>query len=249
MLDFGYPWWLTYGHLPLAIVAGGALFIGLRRNWSRWLILALGAFTLWSGAAFLVARFVFDVNSPPSLPTESFLRSGGGRVVDLGAGTGRSSIMVLGARPQATVVALDLFAKSFDQHFGKSESPQDRLLANLKVAGVEQRATVATGDMRKLPFETGAFDAAVSSYAIDHLNSEGIRQALAETARVVKPGGEFLLMLVGKEPWMQFAFGPLLMHGGLRGAEWWTARMQEAGFQVEEQGTRPMTLYLRARRP
>jgi len=209
----------------------------------------LGLVVFWSGAGFLIARFAFNVNGHVSLPTQSFLRSGAGRVLDIGAGTGRSSIMVLESRPGATLVALDLFAKSFEQHFGHSENPQQRLLANLKAAGVEQRATIETADMRKLPFEPAAFDAIVSAYAIDHLNRQGISQALAEAARVVKPGGDFLLMVIGKEPWGQFAFGPLLMHGGPRGPDWWNARLNEAGFQVLEEGTRPLTLYLLARRP
>jgi len=211
-------------------------------------MLFLGVLVLWSGAAFLVARFVIDVDGPTALPTQSFLRSGAGRVLDIVAGTGRSSILGLESRPQATLVALDLFADSFEQHFGRGESPQQRLLANLKAAGVDQRATIQTADMRKLPFERAAFDAIVSAYAIDHLNRQGINQSLAESACVVKPGGDFLLMVIANEPWAKFSFGPLLMHGGPRGQAWWTARMQEAGFQVLEQGTRPLTLYLLARR-
>ena len=212
-------------------------------------MLLLGAFVLWSGAALLVTTFVFDVNGRALLPTQSFLRSGQGRVLDLGAGTGRSSIMVLESRPQATLVALDLFADSFEQHFGSGESPQQRLLANLKAAGVYQRATIETADMRKLPFEPAAFDAVVSAYAIDHLDRQGINQALAEAARVVKPGGDFLLIVIANDAWVKFAFGPALSHGGTRGPVWWTERLQEAGFQVLEEGTQPVTLYLLARRP
>lgn len=247
-LDFGYPWWLSYGHLILAAVTVSVLFLGYTRKWSKWPMLAVGVVALWSTAGFLVMRFVIDVNGRPSLPTQSFLHSGTGRVLDMGAGTGRSSIMVLESRPQATLVALDLFGHSFEQHFGRSENPEQRLLRNLKAAGVDERAMIKAGDMRKLPFEPAEFDAIVSSYAIDHLNREGINQSLAEAARVLKPGGDFLLMVIGKEPWVQFAFGPLLMHGGPRGPAWWTERLQEAGFQVREQGTRPLTLYLLARR-
>jgi ubiquinone/menaquinone biosynthesis C-methylase UbiE len=156
--------------------------------------------------------------------------------------------MVLESRPQVTLVALDLFGQSFDQHFGRSETPQQRLLANLKAAGVDQRATIATADMRKLPFEPAAFDAVVSAYAIDHLNRQGTDQSLAEAARVLKPGGELLLMIIANEKWAKFAFGPLLSHGGPRGAAWWTTHVQQAGFQIMEQGTRPLTFYLLARR-
>lgn len=247
-IDFGYPWWISYGHLPILLGAVSLLLFGYTRKWPKWPMLLFGALALWSGTAFLVARVVIGINGRSSLPTQSFLSSGTGRVLDMGAGTGRSSIMVLEARPRATLVALDLFAESFKQHFGHTKSPQQRLLANLKAAGVERRATVETADMRKLPFEAAAFDAIVSAYAIDHLNRQGIDQALAEAARVVRPGGDFLLMLIAKEPWVQFTFGPLLTHMGPRGRDWWTARLREAGFKVLEDGTRPATLYLLSQR-
>src|SRR5437868_3013521 len=247
-VDYGYPWWLSYGHLPLLIVGLAIGFLGYARKWSRGAMLFVGALILWSGAALLIERFVINVNGRASLPTQSFLATGAGRVLDMGAGTGRSSIMVLESRPHSTVVALDLFGQSFDQHFGRSETPQQRLLANLKTAGVDQRATIATADMRKLPFERASFDAVVSAYAIDHLSRQGTDESLAEAARVLKPGGELLLMIIANEKWAKFAFGPLLSHGGPRGAPWWTTHVREAGFQVLEQGTRPLTFYLLARR-
>jgi ubiquinone/menaquinone biosynthesis C-methylase UbiE len=156
--------------------------------------------------------------------------------------------MVLTHRPRTTLVALDLFGASFDAHFGAGETPQARLLANLKAAGVEQRATVVKADMRKVPFDAASFDAIVSSYAVDHLQSDGVRQALSEAARVLKPNGEFLLMVVQNDGWVKFAFGPLLSHGGTRGPAWWTERVKEAGFQVVETGTPPATLYILTRR-
>ena len=247
-LDFGYPWWLSYGHLAILALFAPLLLLGYARKWSRWPMLLLSVVALWSGTALLVERFVIDVNGLPALPTQSFLRSGAGRVLDIGAGTGRSSIMVLQARPQATLVALDLFGESFEQHFGRRESPQQRLLANLKAAGVEQRATITTADMRKLPFEPAAFDAIVSAYAMDHLNRQGSDQSLAEAARVIKPRGDFLLMVIANEPWAKFTFGPLMAHGGTRGADWWSGHVQRAGFEIVEEGTRPLTLYLLARR-
>ena len=59
---------------------------------------------------------------------------------------------------------------------------------------------------------------------------------------------ELLLILVANDRWAKLAFGPLLSHGGTRGREWWIARVQEAGFQVLEDGTSPVTLYVLARR-
>lgn len=249
-IDFGYPWWLSYGHIVFLIPAAALLAASLMRGWPKWIAAIAGAFTLWAGASLFVVNS-FDVNRTPALPTENFFRSGQGRVLDIGAGTGRSAIMVLKARPQAQLVGLDLFSESFDQHFGKTEAmtPQQRFMANLKAAGVDGRASTTTADMRKLPFEPASFDAIVSAYAVDHVGREGAKQVLAESNRVLKPGGDFLLILVGNDAWTKFAFGPLLTHGGVRGASWWSEQARQAGFEVTENGTSPASLFLLLRRP
>ena len=242
-MDFGYPWWLNYGHLALfgllLTIVAGARAIGASRS----VLIALGVLSVWAGSVALLVHF-FGINHVPPLPTQSFLSSGTGRVLDLGAGTGRSSIMVLTQRPKATLVASDLFGTSFTQHFGRNERPQDRLLANLKAAAVDDRATIETADMLKLPFADRDFDAIVSAYAMDHLGRNGARVALAEAHRVLKPGGDFLLILVANDGWAKLAFGPLLSHGGTYGAKWWRDAAGGAGFEVREEGSMPVTTYL-----
>jgi SAM-dependent methyltransferase len=247
-IDFSYPWWLSYGHLPIAACAIALLISAFLRRWSVASKILLSLLTLWSVTGFVVEKFVFDANRVPDLPTPRFLASGSGRVLDMGAGTGRSSIMVLKARPQATLVAVDLFGDSFRDHFGRSVSPQQKLLDNLKTAGVDQRTSIETADVRKLPFPASSFDGIVSAYTLEHLNRKGTDEALAEAARVLKPGGDFLLMVVEKEFWGWLTFGPLLAHGGSRGAAWWTTHVRNAGFQVLEEGMRPLTLFVLARR-
>jgi SAM-dependent methyltransferase len=246
--DYGYPWWLTYGHLVLTMATVPLWLMGLRRRWPRVLVAVVAVVALWSGAAFLVARFVLNVNGPMGLPSARFFSSGSGRVLDVGAGTGRSTVMILEARPRATAVALDLFGESFDHHFGREGSAVDRLRANLRAAGVESRATIQPGDMRRLPFESATFDAVLSTYAMDHVRGDDSRLAIEEAARVLKPGGDFLLMVLAKDGWMNFTFGPLLLHSGLRGEGWWREALQGAGFAVAESGTRPATLYVVARK-
>ena len=248
-LDFGYPWWLSYGHLVIAAVTIALSLLAARLRWPKWPRIVLGTLALWSATVFLLVQFGLGINTVQPLPTEAFFPSGTGRVLDIGAGTGRSSIMVLAARPQATLVASDLFGDSFDHHFAHDGSPQQILQKNLQAAGVAARATIATADMRKLPFDDASFDALVSAYAVDHLNRDGSKQALAEARRVLKPGGEFLLMLVENDPWAKFAFGPLLSHGATRGRPWWSGAAKDAGFEILEAGTKPATLYFLLRRP
>jgi ubiquinone/menaquinone biosynthesis C-methylase UbiE len=248
MVDFEYPWWLSYGHVVLIVIALALWVLGRTRRWPRVLIFFFAALAVWSVTAFFVARFGLNINGRAALPTEHFLASRSGRVLDVGAGTGRSTLMVLEARPQTTVVAVDLFGESYEHHFGHGMSGQERLRANLRAAGVENRATIQAADMRKLPFEAETFDGVVSSYAMEHVNRAGSQQAVREAARVLKPGGEFLLMVIEPDFWAKFAFGPLLMHSGTRGAEWWTRSVQDAGLQVVEYGTKPGTLYILARK-
>ena len=52
---------------------------------------------------------------------------------------------------------------------------------------------------------------------------------------MVKPGGDFLLILVANDRWAKLAFGPMLTHGGTRGREWWTGGLRDAGFAVVEE--------------
>ena len=242
-IDFGYPWWLNHGHLALFGVLLVTVLVARAARASAWVIALLGALSLWAGGVALLVH-LFGINHVPPLPTQAFLSSGTGRVLDLGAGTGRSSIMVLTGRPRATLVASDLFGTSFAQHFGPGERPQDRLLANLKAAGVDGRATIETADMLKLPFADRSFDAIVSAYAMDHLGRNGARTALSEAHRVLKPGGEFLLILVANDGWAKLAFGPLLSHGGTYGADWWREAASNAGFEIREEGAQPVTTYL-----
>ena len=254
-IDFGYPAIITYGHLLVTLVALPLSLLAYRRKWSRWILLPALLLTVWSLASFALLRFGLDLNGRATLPTSAFFPSGVGRVLDMGAGSGRSAIMVLEARPQATLVALDLFGQEYDNHFGTPGPAQDslqlgraRLLSNFHAADVESRATIIVGDMRKMPLEPASFDAIVSAYAIDHLNTKGIQQSLAEANRVLKPNGEFLFMVVSKDIWMQFTWGPVLFHGGTRPATRWIQLLNEANFDILEQGSKPATLYFLARK-
>jgi len=243
--DFGYTWPWVYGHLGAAVtfflLAGAAWRLG----WPRPVRIASLAGLIWALAGFAIVHGALRINRPLSLPTDRFLASGAGRVLDGGAGSGRSTLMVLLGRPRTTVVALDIF----DDRYGIGDNTPERLLKNATIAGVANRVEARAGDMRQMPFESGSFDAAVSAYAIDHLGSKGVGQSLAEMARVLRPNGEFLLMVINPDGWTLTAFPFLAAHGYFgpaRGSGRWRTALDATGFDVVEQGTRPGTLYLLA---
>jgi len=245
--DFGYSWPFTHGHLIPALVFGALTFLAWRYKWPRWTAALSAVIALWGIAGFFIVQFAARINQPVELPTAQFLTSGSGRVLDAGAGSGRATLMVLLSRPGSRVVALDKFLAGY----GIEDNSPRRLEANMRAAGVADRVEVKTGDVREMPLESGSFDAAVSTYVIDHLNREGMTRSLAEMARVLRPGGEFLLMVINRDDWVRVAYPFLHGHGYFGqapAADRWRARLETAGFEIVEQGTRPMTLFFLSRK-
>jgi len=244
--DFGYGWPFTLGHALVFLVCAALTALAWKRGWPRWITAITGVLALWGLAG---AMLMFQLSLPMALPTEAFLRSGEGRVLDLGAGSGRSTMMVLRGRPRTKVTTIDLYSG----YWGIEDNTPNRLLANARAAGAQDRVEVTTGDMRAMPFVSASFDGAVSAFAIDHLRSDGVSQALSEVARVLRPQGEFLLVIVNIDWWTSIAFPMMALHGhGYFGHRQdparWTRSLSDAGFEVVEHGTSPMSQYFLCRK-
>jgi SAM-dependent methyltransferase len=172
------------------------------------------------------------------------LAGGRGRVLDVGAGSGRTAIMLSRARPLVQLTALDVFSGLYI-----NDNSPELLTRNLRTAGIAPgRVHIVTADMRQMPLANGEFDGVVSTYAIDHLNRRGREQALREVARVLRPQGEFLLAVIQSDLWLKFVYGPLLLHHGFPPREYWCRALPEAGFQIEEEGTTPGSIHFLCRR-
>ena len=245
--DFGYGWAWNYGHLVAVVSFGVLAVLAWRLRWPRWMGAISVALALWGVTGFLIVQLAIRINLPLQLPTDQFLAEGSGQVLDAGAGSGRSSLMVLLARPDSRVLALDLY----DGYYGIPDNRPERLFANAARAGVEDRIEAKVGDMRAMPLGNDSLDAAVSAYAIDHLSREGVQRSLAEIQRVLRPNGQFLLMVINPDIWIRMAY-PFFVHHGYFGGrtdhQRWRSRLTNAGFEIVEQGTTPGTLYLLARK-
>jgi SAM-dependent methyltransferase len=243
--DFGYSWFITWGHLVPIVLFGGLAALGLWLKWRRWLVIASSLLAIWGVAGLLITHFVFRLSFPLDLPTEQFLASGTGRAVDIGAGSGRAAIGLLLARPRVTVTGVDIYKG----YYGIDDNTPERFMRNARIAGVADRADAKVGDARELPLATGAYDGAISLAAIDHVRRADIPKALAEAARVLKPGGEFLLMIVNVDGWARFASPHAIGHHPRADANRWRTMLESSGFEIVEQGTQPAVVYFFSRKP
>lgn len=246
--DFGYGFWWNYGHL-LAIVPFGLLALAAwRLGWPRFVVVGAAIGAIWGLAGLWIVQGPMRLNLPLELPTGRFLPAGSGRVLDGGAGSGRATLMVLEERPDTRVLAIDLYAG----YFGIDDNTPARLMRNAEKAGVADRVEAQVGDLTDLAFDDASFEAAVSAYVIDHLGREGAERAVGEIERVLKPGGQFLLMIINPDGWIRTAY-PFFVHhgyfGGRTNHDRWRARVEDAGLDVLEMGTRPGTLWLLAEKP
>jgi SAM-dependent methyltransferase len=104
----------------------------------------------------------------------------GDRVLDLGCGGGRHAFELY--RRGANVVAYD--------HDLDELASVSKMFRAMEVAGEPPEgatAEVVQGDVLSLPFPDGSFDAVIAAEVLEHIPDD--RAAMAEIARIVRPGG------------------------------------------------------------
>lgn len=99
------------------------------------------------------------------------------RILDLGSGPGATAWFL--AREGFSVAAIDGSASAIDQ-----------LKARLASEGKTVDAKV--GDIAKLPWADGTFDAVIDNFAICHNPMSAAQEIMADIKRVLRPGGALL---------------------------------------------------------
>ncbi len=167
------------------------------------------------------------------------------RVLDLCTGTALVPAVVAAQRPDACVIGLDL-------------SPEMLAMGHAKLAAAGRtNAPLVRGDAGRLPFPDRSFDAVTVSYGLHELPTDVRGLAVREVARVLRPGGVFLVADLARPPrlgWLVDAylrFGEPAHARGVLG-DGLVELVQGAGFEVVAHeppaGAAPMQLLV-ARRP
>lgn len=107
-----------------------------------------------------------------------------GRVLDLGSGIGRHSILLaeMGFEVDAFELSVEavrkLETKCKENHLG---------------------IAVKQGDMHSLPYKSNTFDYVLSYHVMYHTNRRGIEKVVSEIERVLKPAGEIFVTFNSKQ--------------------------------------------------
>jgi ubiquinone/menaquinone biosynthesis C-methylase UbiE len=230
--DFGWsPKWLYSFLIASVLMFLMAQYLYFAINLSptvRWVVytlLVLASVNLLTG--YMVLR-KSKRSAELDLPMVTLLPGGQGKIVDAGCGAGRTTIAVARAMPEAKLIAFDRFDADYIEGGG------DYLLKkNIDIAGISHRVEIEKGDIISTPFANNSVDAMVSSYMFDHLGANK-QKALAESYRILKPGGRFLLIIAVRNAYT-FALSNLLFLLFPTRATWkqW---IEKAGFTMISDG-------------
>jgi SAM-dependent methyltransferase len=100
-------------------------------------------------------------------------------------------------------------------------------------------------DVAELPFEDGSFDKAVAADLVEHLDDETFARMLAETGRVLVPGGTLSIYTPNPKHYIErlkahdFILAQNPTHIGLRDADTLVGFFVRAGYDVERSEWRP----------
>jgi ubiquinone/menaquinone biosynthesis C-methylase UbiE len=228
--DFGWGFAWRWGFL-----IGGILFLALSVGT---LVINKSLFIL-SGLLFLIAlqlftgdlalQHVHKIDAELVLPYVNWLTSDGNLVLDAGCGSGRTSIPVSKILKHGKIIAVDKFDAPYIGGGGR------RLLEqNLKVANIQDKVNIQAHDLTNLTFEDDIFDAAISTYVLDHMGDDQLK-GLKEINRVLKQKGKLLMMIMLPNYFtiMIFSFISVLQ---LTSRKKWNQLIMEANFKCIDDG-------------
>jgi len=108
---------------------------------------------------------------------------GNEQILDIGCGTGTLT----------RDIAAALTDKKTSRCTGLDAAEKMIVVAKKKAAGIPN-IHFDSAVAERLPYDDGSFDAAVSTFFFHHIHFELKKKVLAEAARVLKPGGRFIIV-------------------------------------------------------
>jgi len=189
------------------------------------LILFIISINLWAGNFTLRTSKMQDYMT---LPFVDLFASDNTNVLDAGCGSGRTTLALSKIMKTGTITSFDRFDSDYIENGGKT-----LLERNLNIAGISDRVNIITGDVTAMEFADNFFDAAISSFMLDHLGKYKL-DALNEIHRTLKPGSRFLLIVFVPGCATFSVFN--LMCFTLTSRQGWRNLFKQSNFTLKEEG-------------
>jgi ubiquinone/menaquinone biosynthesis C-methylase UbiE len=103
----------------------------------------------------------------------------GEHLLDAGCGTGLTALRIAERHPGCTVHGIDISPRMIDA--ARQDAEKQGLAVEFRV-----------GSITGLPYPDAAFEVVITNIMFHHLDLVEKRQAVAEVARVLKPGGRYI---------------------------------------------------------
>ena len=137
-------------------------------------------------AVYPASTFFFHSKAHEWALEHSGIRNGM-RVLDVATGSGEMFKQLVEINPDGVTFGLDL---------SPNMAARTQARARRHYPGVE--AHCGAVDVRHMPFRAASFDSVMCCYLLELLDEPDIRLTLHEISRVLRPGGNFSLILIGQ---------------------------------------------------
>lgn len=178
MLIFSITGIIANDMLRLMLIAAFAITCIYCTGFSIWSIVAYNAFS-YNGKRQLSKQIIEGVAEYVSVPE-------GGKILDIGCGSGALSIACAKRNPTGSVVGIDRWGKEY------ASFSKELCEINAKAEGTHNTSFI-NGNAVKLEFPDESFDAVTSNYVLHNISNHNKQQLLLETLRVLKKGGIFAI--------------------------------------------------------
>lgn len=176
---------------------------------------------------YSVSTFLFHSRAHAAALTASGLENGS-RVLEVATGSGEMFRRLLRANPGGQTFGID---------FSPKMAAHCQLGARERFPGAA--AQCYSADARHLPFPAGYFDVVFCCYLFELLPEGERKRALRELRRLLRPGGQLAVILVGQD---RGSFNALYALCTKIGPQFWGRQVEEAairelqecGFRIEQ---------------
>jgi SAM-dependent methyltransferase len=217
--------WRSYAGTAIGVVAAMLALPLLHPIWRVVLLLGVAPAIYWLASSLIVSHYVYDrfplydltwiARTLPRAPR---------RWISIHCGFDETSSLLADIFPEAAGQVVDIYDPSV------MTETSIRQARRLKLRSIP--ADAARYDA--LDFCDGSFEAAFSIFAAHELRHHDQRVRLfREIARILVPGGDFILMEHSRDLWNFLAFGPGLLHFFSRRA--WRRAALDAGLSLHSE--------------